>query len=955
MSENIKHKKYALLPMEDEEMGPTKVVKKKEKRRQKHTSIRRKDDNTDRWDDESVHSEEEDFQESASKRVKTTHTEDELSEAEQERRRDQEEKDAFTKRLRMKDADKTKNITEASTKEQRSLLPNNNPAAVSDLRERSRQDYLQKREAERLALLRQQVQQETEELRSGVRLSARETAEFEKNRQVLALAEERNKIDDQQLNNGYALPEDYFARSKTDVLNKRHVERDQYGHEKFVSEHDEWDRHQEGLAKAQVKSRERVDDNEYDYLLDEKEGIQFLLDSNLAGGGRILDKEARFQEQQLRSAETKALSISEAKKNLPVYKYRTEFLEALKTHQVLIVNGETGSGKTTQLPQYLHEAGYTKGGMKIGVTQPRRVAAMSVAQRVAEEVGVKIGNEVGYAIRFEDCTNDKTVIKYMTDGHLLKEIVDAPDLNEYSCIMIDEAHERTIDSDVLLALLKDLALAREDLRIIISSATLSADKFSDYFAGAPVFFFPGRPYPVEEYFTPSPESNYLAAAVTTLFQIHTSQSCESGDILIFLTGQEEIEAAANQITEISRKLGTRVPELIICEIYANLPTELQTKIFEPTPPGSRKVILATNIAETSLTIDGIMYVIDPGFVKENIYNPATGMSNLVTVPVSRASANQRKGRAGRTGPGKCFRLYTKWAYMNEMDENSTPQIQQSNLDSIVLMLKAMGINDLLNFDFMDAPPTETLIAALNKLYSLAALNDKGELTVLGRKLSELPIDPCLGKSLLAADKFGCVDEVLSIVAMLSEGSALFAPRPKDTTKRIQYDSAHRRFEVQNGGDHLMMLTIWNSWYESGFSNIFAKENFLQQRTLVRVRDVRDQLAKLCERVEVTISSCGAADLVPIQKAITSGFFTNAARLQRGGDSYRVMKGHTSVYIHPSSVLMDPSGGPGPKFVLYYELMQTSKEYMRGCMPIQIEWLSELAPHYYKKNELDAPK
>ena len=987
-------KKYALVSMEDEDLGPARVVeRKREKRRQgeKSSSSRRdkshrersrsprresvhrtktirKPDNgadfEDRWGDVEYSSEDEqaEFEESAPKRMKVGHVEEDenISEGERERRKDQAEKEAFAKRLQSKDADKTKKIVEdrSSTRDgnllaQRRALAEDaaaRSAALPDLRERSRQEYLKKRETERLALLRKQVADETAELKSGVRLSEREKAEFAKNREVLRIAEERLRIDDHL--DGYAMPEDYITekgkidrKKKEDAMYKRYVDRDEYGQEKYITEHDEWEREQTEKAKAQIKIAER-EDGEYDYVLDEEQGIKWVMDSKLAGEGLGQSKEERFLAEQLKAAEKKALSMEETRKSLPIYAYRDQFLAALEEYQILVIVGETGSGKTTQLPQYLHEAGYTKGGLKVGCTQPRRVAAMSVAARVADEMGVKVGNEVGYSIRFEDATSEKTILKYMTDGMLLREFMTEPDLGGYSALMIDEAHERTVHTDILLALVKDLARERPDLKLLISSATMNASKFAEYFDDAPIFNIPGRRYPVDIHYTPQPEANYLAAAITTVFQIHTTQG--KGDILVFLTGQDEIEAAEQNITEISRKLGSRVPELVICPIYANLPSELQAKIFEPTPEGARKVVLATNIAETSLTIDGIVYVIDPGFVKENIYNPATGMSKLVAVPCSRASANQRSGRAGRVGPGKCFRLYTKWAFMNEMEESTTPEIQRTNLNGVVLLLKSLGINELLDFEFMDPPPTETLIGALNQLFALQALNHQGELTKMGRQMAEFPADPMLAKAILAADKLGCVEEVLSIVSMLSEASALFF-RPKD--KKIHADSARARFTVKEGGDHLTLLNIWNQWVDSDFSYVWAKENFLQQRSLTRARDVRDQLAKLCERVEVTISSCGAADLVPIQKAITAGFFPNAARLQRGGDSYRTVKNNNTVYIHPSSVLMDSN--PPIKMVIYYELVQTTKEYMRNCLPIKPEWLHEAAPHFHKKKDLEA--
>ncbi|KAG6130298.1 hypothetical protein E4U22_000126 [Claviceps purpurea] len=1007
-------KRYAFVPMGDEEVGPQKVVKeKKQKHRHRHRDhdgdgdgqgksssrhsqsrrkrsqshspgpsshsrsskhYRRRDaeaHSDDRWADEepvsddagaSTHDDRPDFEASASKRMKFSHderTRDDENEAnlsdgakeELARRRDIEEREAFAKRLKEKDDGKSKKNQRDGDSSRRKLAEDAaaRDAALPDLRERSRQEYLKKRETERLVLLRKQVAEETAELRSGARLSEREKAEFAKNREILRLAEERLKIDDHR--DGYYMPEDYITekgkldrKKKEEALYKRYVEKDEYGQEKFVTEHEEWELEQTAKAKAQIQRPEMDNNEDYSYVMDDEQYIQWTLDTRLAGEGKT--KEQMFLDAQIDAAEKKALSIQETRKSLPIYQYRDSFLEALEQYQILVIVGETGSGKTTQLPQYLHEAGYTKNGMKVGCTQPRRVAAMSVAARVAEEVGVKVGNEVGYSIRFEDCTSDKTVLKYMTDGMLLREFMTEPDLAGYSALMIDEAHERTVHTDILLALIKDLARDRKDLKLLISSATMNATKFAQYFDDAPIFNIPGRRYPVDIYYTPAPEANYLAAAITTVFQIHTTQP--KGDILIFLTGQDEIEAAELEITETARKLGSRVKELVVCPIYANLPSDLQAKIFEPTPNGARKVVLATNIAETSLTIDGIVYVIDPGYVKENIYNPATGMSNLVVVPCSRASANQRSGRAGRVGPGKCFRLYTKFAYMNEMDESTTPEIQRTNLNGVVLQLKSLGINDLLEFEFMDPPPTEALIGALSQLFALQGLNHKGELTKMGRQMAEFPTDPMLAKAVLAADKEGCVEEVLSIVSMLGEASALFF-RPKD--KKIHADSARNRFTVKDGGDHVTLLNIWNQWVDSDFSPVWARENFLQQRSLTRARDVRDQLAKLCERVEVAPSTCGASNLRPIKRAITAGFFPNAARLQRSGDSYRTVKNNTTVWVHPSSVLM--AVDPPEKMVIYFELVQTTKEYMRGVIPIETKWLAELAPHFHKKKDIEA--
>ena len=361
------------------------------------------------------------------------------------------------------------------------------------------------------------------------------------------------------------------------------------------------------------------------------------------------------------------LSIKQQRESLPVYKFRKQLLDAVNENQLMIVVGDTGSGKTTQLTQYLAEGGFANHGM-IGCTQPRRVAAMSVAKRVAEEVGCKLGQEVGYTIRFEDCTSPETKIKYMTDGMLQREILVDPNLRKYTIIMLDEAHERTIATDVLFGLLKKTLKRRPDLKVIVTSATLDADKFSEYFNKCPIFTIPGRTYPVEVMYSREPESDYLDAALVTVMQIHLTEP--PGDILLFLTGQDEIDTSCEILFERMKALGPSVPELLILPVYSALPSEMQSKIFEPAPPGSRKVVIATNIAETSITIDGIYYVIDPGFVKQNAYDRKLGMVSLS--PKRKLSSElvvrgvQVQGRPSDCTPRqrfnrRCFRhLYPKY-------------------------------------------------------------------------------------------------------------------------------------------------------------------------------------------------------------------------------------------------------------------------------------------------------
>ena len=626
-------------------------------------------------------------------------------------------------------------------------------------------------------------------------------------------------------------------------------------------------------------------------------------------------------------------SIVEQRQSLPIYKLRSELVKAIHDNQVLIVVGETGSGKTTQITQYLAEEGYIARG-KIGCTQPRRVAAMSVAKRVAEEYGCRLGQEVGYTIRFEDCTSPETVIKYMTDGMLLRESLIDAEMSQYSVIMLDEAHERTVPTDVVFGLVKKAVSKRPDLKLIVTSATLDSIKFSTYFNEAPIFTIPGRTFPVEILYTKEPETDYLDASLITVMQIHLTEP--PGDILVFLTGQEEIDTACEILFERCKSLGSDVPELIILPVYSALPSEMQTRIFDPAPPGSRKVVIATNIAETSLTIDGIYYVVDPGFVKQNVYNSKSHMDALVVTPISQAQAKQRAGRAGRTGPGKCYRLYTERAYRDEMLSTAVPEIQRTNLASTVLSLKAMGINDLLAFDFMDAPPMETLVMAMENLHALGALDDEGLLTRIGRRMAEFPIEPNLSKMLMMSVHLGCSDEILTIVSMLSVQNVFY--RPKD--KQQFADQKKAKFN-QPEGDHLTLLAVYNSWKYNKFSNPWCFDNFVQGRSLRRAQDIRQQMLGIMDRHKLDVVSCGK-NTMKVQKAICSGFFMHAAK-KDPQDGYRTLVDQQVVYMHPSSALFNRQ----PDWVIYHELVLTTKEYMREVTHIDPKWLVEFAGSFFR--------
>ena len=637
------------------------------------------------------------------------------------------------------------------------------------------------------------------------------------------------------------------------------------------------------------------------------------------------------------------LTIRQQRESMPIFDLRDRLIEAVRKHSVLIAVGETGSGKTTQITQYLAEAGFSSNGV-IGCTQPRRLAALSITKRVAEEVGCSIGQEVGYSTRSEDFTSSRTKIKYMTDDTLLREILLDTHLQKYSVIMLDEVHERTIATDVLFVLLKKTLQKRPDLRLLITSATLDADKFSSYFNDAPIFAIPGRTFPVETFYSKEPEPDYLDAALVTVLQVHLTEP--AGDILLFLTGQEEVDMACEILQERFKALGSDVPKLLVLPAYSALPTETLGRIFERAPQGSRKVIVATNIAETSVTIDDIRYVVDPGFSKQQVYNPEPGMETLLVSPVSQAQANQRAGRAGRTAPGKCFRLYTEAAFRHEMMPSPLPEIQRQNLSTTILMLKAMGIEDILHFGFMDPPAVDTTLTALKELYALGALDEEGLLTRLGRGMAGFPMEPSLAKVLIAAADLGCSDEMASIIAMLSLANTFFR------SKGNEADQKKAKFHDPSG-DHLTLLNIYNAWTQSGWSPSWCSENLIQPRAMWRAMGMRNQLVQIMERYHYSIISCGS-QTDRVRRALCAGFFRNAARKEEEGEgsrAYKTLVGGASVLVHPSSAIL----GGQTEWVIYHELVLTTREYMRFTTSVEPQWLVEAAPAFLKISDAATTK
>ena len=574
----------------------------------------------------------------------------------------------------------------------------------------------------------------------------------------------------------------------------------------------------------------------------------------------------------------------------------------------------------------------------IGCTQPRRVAAMSVAKRVSDEMSTKLGQEIGYAIRFEDCTSENTMIKYMTDGILLRESLRDGDLDSYSAIIMDEAHERSLSTDVLFGLLREIVARRHDLKLIVTSATMDATKFAQFFGNVPTFTIPGRTFPVEIFFGKNTVEDYVDACVKQTLQIHLGNL--EGDILIFMPGQEDIEVTcevlADRLLEIEN-----APQLSILPIYSQLPSDLQAKIFQKSPDGLRKCVVATNIAETSLTVDGIMYVIDSGYCKLKVYNPRIGMDALQIYPISQANANQRSGRAGRTGPGQAFRLYTERQYKEELLALTVPEIQRTNLANTVLLLKSLGVVDLLQFHFMDPPPQDNILNSLYQLWILGALDHTGALTSLGRQMAEFPLDPPQCQMLIIACQMDCSAEILIIVSMLSVPSIFYRPKGREE----EADGVREKFQVPES-DHLTYLNVYQQWKMNSYSSNWANEHFIHIKAMRKVREVRQQLKDILLQQKLEVKSCGTNWDV-VRKCICSAYFYQAARLKGIGEYVNLRTG-MPCFLHPTSALYGL--GTSPEYVVYHELVMTAKEYMQCATAVDGFWLAELGPMFFSVKE-----
>lgn len=655
---------------------------------------------------------------------------------------------------------------------------------------------------------------------------------------------------------------------------------------------------------------------------------------------------------------------------------------------MLVVVGETGSGKTTQIPQYLYEAGYADNDKIIGVTQPRRVAAVSVCRRVADERDARVGGLVGFKIRFNDETSRATRIKYMTDGSLVRECLTDPTLSRYSVLMLDEAHERSIHTDILFGLLKRALRSRPALKLLVSSATLDTAKFAAYLDGAPVVNIPGRTFPVAVYHSKSNLSakakmgrirsgkgSTAQAAVDIVVRIHSREA--EGDVLVFLTGQAEIELACKLLRDMAAKVETGDYDgirLNVLPLYGALPGDQQARVFEPTPEGTRKVVIATNIAETSLTVDGIRYVVDPGFVKQKEYDAERGIESLGVVSISKVGAAQRAGRAGRTAPGKCYRLYTKEAF-DEMADATEPEIQRTNLANVVLYLKVLGIVDVLGFEFLDPPPEASLRDALKQLFFLGAITEEGKVTDLGREMAHYPLEPKLSRMLIESRRLGVQADIHKIGALLSAENVFYdPPRPKGepegkNTLALQAKEAHASF-FDETGDHLTYLRVYQQWQAAGCSDEWCKQHFVRVRAMRLARSIEKQLlqntreaarhqrgggrgaekgdaarkpAKVYASTDVDVY--GKDQRKAILKAVCAGFFLNSAERCGASDAYRLRgEEFRLMHLHPTGALV---WGDLPTGVVYHESTLTNRNYMRHVSGVKSRWIKPYLPKSFK--------
>ncbi|MEY8205543.1 MAG: ATP-dependent RNA helicase HrpA [Bermanella sp.] len=637
--------------------------------------------------------------------------------------------------------------------------------------------------------------------------------------------------------------------------------------------------------------------------------------------------------------------------SLPISQKRDDIRRAIDENQVVVIAGETGSGKTTQIPKICLELGLAQFGL-IAHTQPRRIAARSVAQRISEEVKVELGNEIGYQIRFSDHSNDSTLVKLMTDGILLAETQHDKFLNKYSVIIIDEAHERSLNIDFLMGYLKQLLLKRKDLKVIITSATIDVQRFSKHFDDAPTIEVSGRTFAVETLYRPLLDQSKeeegadenegdlyqgIVQAVEELEQ-EDARRRQMGDVLVFLSGEREIREAAL----ILKKANLR--STMILPLYARLNNKEQNKIFNPLS-GMRRIILATNVAETSLTVPGIRYVIDSGVARISRYSYRSKVQRLPVEAISQASANQRKGRCGRVSEGICIRLYSEEDF-NARAEFSDPEIQRTNLAAVILQMLSLKLGDVSEFPFVDAPDNRFVRDGYNLLKELGAVSASNQINQVGRALSRLPVDPRIGRMLLEADKRRCLAELMVIASALS----IQDPRERPVEHRQAADQKHAEFKHEDS-DFLTLFNIWQRFEEERQTctnnqlRQFCKKHFLNYMRMREWRDVHHQLKLQCKDLKLTQNSTPAA-YSTIHQAILSGMLSHVG--QKSDDNDYKGARNRRFLLFPGSGIFKKR----PKWVVSAELVETSKLYARMNAKVEPEWLEPLAKHLIKQKYME---
>lgn len=649
-------------------------------------------------------------------------------------------------------------------------------------------------------------------------------------------------------------------------------------------------------------------------------------------------EQARLRVEQRKSAVQNPIVFPES---LPVSQRKVEIQKLLSEHQVIVVAGETGSGKTTQLPKMCLELGFGNLGM-IGHTQPRRIAARSVAARIAEELETELGGLVGYKVRFSDQISDDTQIKLMTDGILLAEIQNDRFLNQYSCLIIDEAHERSLNNDFILGYLKQLLPRRRDLKLIITSATIDVERFSKHFNNAPIIEVSGRTYPVEVRYRPVVEEDDQDQLQGILNAVDELQAEGRGDILIFMNGEREIRDTAEALQKQNLKHTEILP------LFARLSAQEQNKIFHPS--GLNRIVLATNVAETSLTVPGIKYVIDPGTARISRYSYRTKVQRLPIEPISQASANQRKGRCGRVSEGICIRLYSEEDF-NSRPEFTDPEILRTNLASVILQMTALGLDDIEAFPFVDAPDKRHIQDGVKLLEELGAFEtvqtksgEKRLLTRVGRQLAQLPVDLRLAKMILSAVNFGCVYEMMIIVSALS----IQDPRERPQEKQQDSDEKHRRF-ADKKSDFLAFLNLWRYLQEQqkeSSKNQFRRQcqkDFLNYLRIREWQDIYHQIRLTVREMGLPINS-EKAEYQQIHTALLSGLLSHIGLKEAEKQQYLGAR-NAHFAIFPNSVLFKKQ----PKWVMAAELVETSKLWGRMVAEIEPEWIEPLAEHLIKKS------